>query len=145
MARKQMKRKRKIKTERQKLTAKLDGVVREIVRNRDDWTCQHCGKKFDRFDHPSLRAAHTAHIVGKGGGGFRFRWDLLDVILLCHHCHIDIFHRSGKGLEDWIRERFPARAEYLDGLKALGPLRMTDTDIAEKLAQYKEKLEELND
>ena len=131
------------KTERQKLVVKLDNVVKEIVRVRDEWTCQKCGKKFDPRDRSSLCSAHTAHIIGKGSGGYRLRWDLINVVLLCHHCHINVFHQSGKGIEEWLKKNFPARGQYLELLKAKPPLKFTDSELAEMLKMFQEKLREL--
>jgi hypothetical protein len=118
------------KTKRKKLTEKICELMKQICRERDSYTCQKCGKKVSGQD------AHTAHIRSKGVGGLRFKFDLLDVILLCFHCH-QMQHAGEWNAMDWLVERYPHRAEYLEYLKTLPPAKYKDKDLEDMIERYK--------
>ena len=88
----------------QRLEKKADDLTKEIVRLIYGWKCQKCGKAIT-----SKKDAHRAHIVGRSNK--TLRWDLLNLLLLCFHCH-QIYHGSDS-LKDYIEEKWPARYEYL--------------------------------
>lgn len=101
---KKKKSKRRKKSPLKKLEDKADGLTRDIIRIRDGWTCQKCGK------HITLKNdAHRAHIVGRSHK--ILRWDLINLLLLCFHCHQE-FHSDGQ-LKEYVEEKWPARYEYL--------------------------------
>lgn len=92
-------------SERSKLTRKLDDICRDAVRQRDNWTCQWCGKKVDSHN------AHCSHVIPRSRGN-ALRWDLRNLKLLCHHCHINLWHKDPLST-DWFKQKFPDRYEYL--------------------------------
>lgn len=125
------------KTPRQKLVAKLDNIVKQIVRLRDNGCCQYCGKP------ASGQNAHTAHVYAKKT--HRLRWDLLNLLLLCFHCHIEKFHRNPFEIQEgWFRQKYPARYEYLQRIHDK-IVRYTNSDLELKLIRLTMKLRELRD
>jgi len=61
--------------------AYMDQVFSKVVRERDDYTCQHCHKSF-RHDTGRLECSH--HVSRRHR---KVRWDELNAISLCHECH----------------------------------------------------------
>lgn len=138
MVRMLKKRSRKIGTasrqkRRKQLRNALDEELKQVCRLRDNYTCQHCGKHVEGQD------AHTSHVITKGQG-YKLRWDLLNVLLLCFHCHRQFWHDSGEGI-GWFKEKYPYRWEYLNNSR--GILKLSNEDMEEKLAELKQKKREL--
>lgn len=68
--------------------------VRYFVFDRDNYTCQVCGKSKDKI-------LHTHHIVYKSLGGT----DRADnLITVCTECHISKTHKEGGILYKWMKE-----------------------------------------
>ena len=99
------------KTKLRKLKEQADELVKQIVRLRDDWHCQKCGRYIIHNTPEQRKVAHTAHIIPKSQGN-NLRWDLLNIVLLDFHCHQG-GHIRADGL-DWFKEKFGARWEYLN-------------------------------
>ena len=59
----------------------LDAVVSDLVRYRDCWVCQHCGKSFV----PPNAGYHCSHFKSRAHKGTR--WDLKNLDGLCWGCH----------------------------------------------------------
>lgn len=95
------------KTPRRKLIEKLDKLVMEKVRERDNWTCQWCGK------HVEKRNAHVSHVIPRSKG-YALRWDFNNLKLLCFHCHINRYHKDPLEAAEWFKGKFPDRWEYLE-------------------------------
>ena len=96
-----MPRKYKKKTERQKIIAKLDDVVRKLIRERDKNMCQRCrGKGTD-----------VSHVVPRTNKVLR--WDLKNLKLLCRRCHLYWWHKHPMDAWQWFQREFPYRADYL--------------------------------
>ena len=64
-------------------------VVRELVRKRDNYTCQICGKKWKtkmrRFD-----IHHLNGICGKKSQGYDKLENAKNLITYCHKCHMNL-------------------------------------------------------
>lgn len=95
------------KSKRKKLIEKLDDICREIIRERDDWTCQRCGKKVD------IHNAQASHVVPKSTG-YILRWDLLNLKLLCYSCHFYWWHKDITEAAKWFRKKWPYRWRYVE-------------------------------
>ena len=135
------------KSNRKKLIDKLDTVIREIVYIRDESRCQRCGK------YVTGQNKHTSHVVPVSNGNY-LRWDLLNVKLLCFHCHISWWHKNPCRAKEWFAEKFPARYDYLFGYTAdpnSGVVKARDAivyqfkigDLEELLEERQEKLKQL--
>jgi len=69
------------------------------------------------------------------GGAFRF--DPLNMKVLCYHCHLNVWHKDPIGAQKWFSEKFPKRYEYLfdrsqnDRLK-----KWTDFELEEEIKKF---------
>ena len=131
-----MARKYKKKSPRKVLENKLDEVVKQIIRIRDG-VCQHCGKTCIKSD------AHTCHVVPKGKGASWRRFDLLNVFLGCSYCHTEWWHKNILDANDWFKEKFPARYDYLSKYRGGKAAKITDTQMELLYGLYVVKLTEL--
>lgn len=69
------------KSERTKITRKLDSLVSNLVREKASWTCQRCHKKYE----PKSRGLHCSHYFSRRYKGTR--WDFSNLDALCMGCH----------------------------------------------------------
>jgi len=60
--------------------------IRELIRKRDNHTCQWCGKKWQKGE----RRFDIHHIFGEPKDSRRYDWDTAVQITLCHQCHLNI-------------------------------------------------------
>jgi 5-methylcytosine-specific restriction endonuclease McrA len=60
---------------------KEDRVFSRLIRERDEWTCQRCGKVYPE-NHQGL---HCAHIFSRAR--MSTRHDMLNAVALCYGCH----------------------------------------------------------
>jgi len=97
---------RKVKTPRQKLVIKLDKLAKDVVRERDGKTCQHCEKWCDGVNR------HVSHVIPVSAGN-KLRWDPLNMKVMCYHCHINWWHKNPMEAARWFEDKFPDRWEYL--------------------------------
>lgn len=107
---KQIKKKKHIRRERKtpisKLKEQLLGLVKEIVRKRDDYTCQKCGKKVEGSN------CHVSHVIPVSAGN-RLAFDPLNMKILCYHDHINWWHKNPIESSAWFEKKFPDRYLYL--------------------------------
>ena len=113
---------------RKALIKDLDQMWRDTVKERDNYTCQWCGEKV------SGRGAHAAHVVPRSNG-YRLRWNTRNGKCLCYKCHAGKWHEGGLGRQ-WFDEKYPEEIEYLLEEKAKGGIKLTTTDLEEKLAEF---------
>jgi len=99
--------KKKLKSITQ-LKNRLDKLVKDFVKKRDNYTCQHCGKQLE----PSN--CHGSHVVPVSGGN-QFRFDPINIKTLCWHCHLSWWHKNPVEASNWFKNKFPDRYEYLFG------------------------------
>lgn len=74
---------------RKKLIDDLDEVVRQIMRIKQDWTCQKCGIQHK----PGTNKIQVSHFFGRKHIGTRFDYDNLDLL-----CGI-MYYQKGRG---WV-------------------------------------------
>jgi len=58
-----------------------DSLFSNLIRERDNWTCQRCGKKYE----PPTNSLQCSHFWGRGNKGSRFLPENCDA--LCYGCH----------------------------------------------------------
>lgn len=80
--------------------------VRELVRIRDNWTCQKCGKRWEpgkrRFD------IHHLNECGKKSRGYDRKEDMGGLITYCHKCHLtldSVRNKMSKSQEEYWQEK----------------------------------------
>ena len=121
-------------SERKKLIAKLDEVTSKIIKIRDEHTCQRCGSK------PSPRGEHWAHIYSRSRHSMR--WLLLNSLVLDNGCH-RYWHANPLNAQEWFREKFPYRYEYLQAEKRKPVRQIPTIELQEIYEDHKQKLKEL--
>lgn len=94
------------KTLRKQLTTKLDKLSKEVVRQRDGNVCQHCGK------HVEGSNRHVSHVIPVSAGN-KLRWDVMNMKILCYHCHINWWHKNPMDAYAWFSDKYPERWDYL--------------------------------
>jgi len=100
------KRKYKKKTSKQKEQKELDEIWAKKVKDRDNWTCQICNKKFDKVN------AH--HILPRQLKGLR--WDVNNGITLCaYHHRLGPWsaHQNAVWFFGWLNENKPQTLRYI--------------------------------
>jgi 5-methylcytosine-specific restriction protein A len=102
-----LKKKRRKKTERQKLMKRCDELVKEYVRLRDKNICQKCGKFVTGVN------CHCSHVIPVSRDR-RLAYEPVNLKCLCFHCHINWWHKHVLESGQWYRERFPKRWAYLE-------------------------------
>lgn len=127
------------KGERKKLTEKLDGLVKQILRLRENFICEKCGKPVKDSD------AQTGHIVAKDNGASWRRFDLLNVSLFCGRCHLGWWHKQPLDATEWYKDKYPARYEYLSKYRGGKPAKISTAEMYDLVEQYTEKLKDLTD
>lgn len=123
------------KSKRQKLIIQMDKLCLKILRIRDKDTCQWCGKKCYG------RNSHQSHVFAKSTHD-HLRHDLLNIKILCYHCHKWIWHIDPVVGQEWFSGKFPARYDYLQG-KRHDPSKDSITDLEKRRDALKEKLKDL--
>jgi len=86
-----------MKTERQKLIKANDDLFREIIRIRDNWTCQRTGIKLNKNN------ADCAHLFSRDYK--RIRWDESNACLLRKGIHKNWAHVKYEEFRDWFIQR----------------------------------------
>ena len=112
----------------------LDKLWSKIVRTRDSFTCQRCGKRHDK----KSRGLHAHHILTKGSHGFSIRWDLDNGVAVCYGCHMFL---QGNPDENEYFAKNILGIDY-DGLKRLGK-KTVKVFYNEKKSELKDILEDL--
>lgn len=128
------------KTDKRKIKDKLDKVVKDIVKIRDNYTCQHCHKIVEGSD------CHGSHVIPVSRDG-RLAFEPLNIKVLCYHCHLNWWHKHPIEAGEWFTSTFPERWEYLQKeyqSNAKGGS-ISIVWYREKLEYYTAQLKELKD
>jgi len=128
---------KKKKKSRKSMLTTLDEQCKQLVRLINSSRCQMCGKYVEGSD------AHTSHIVPKGNGCSWRRFDLLNLQLMCHHCHMERFHHSPTDGGVWVKEKYPYVYDYLDKYRGGKPTPIKDSEMEGLIGDYKQKLNQL--
>ena len=89
----------------------LDCLAKVIVKTRDDWTCQiqhddECSGEMQ----PLSFNCQWCHIKSRNSNNFR--WDLLNALTGCGHCH-QWAHANPHEFGVWFEAKYPHRYKYL--------------------------------
>ena len=76
------------------------------VRERAEWTCQCCGKKYEPWTgingQPANPGLHCSHYIGRANYATRF--DPLNVFAHCYYCHSK-FEGNPHVFREWVLEK----------------------------------------
>lgn len=90
-----------------KLKKKLMLLVKKQVHVRDNDTCQWCGKSVTGSN------CQVSHVIPVSQGN-ALAFDLLNMKILCYHCHLNKWHKRPLEATEWFKSKFPDRYKYLE-------------------------------
>jgi hypothetical protein len=131
--------KRKQKTERQKMVLKLDKLFSLVIRTRDQFRCQK--------DNCTGKGIHMqcAHIFSRSR--FSVRWDLDNAITFCYYHHILWSHRKGVEFTLWCQEflgieKFKRLQKKANDARpfTMEMMKEKEIELTNKLKEYQDKL-----
>ena len=112
------------------LKKKLEKLVKDYVKKRDNYTCQHCGKVVEGVN------CHASHVIPVSRSGY-LQFDPLNMKVLDYHCHINWWHKHPVEAGKWFTDTFPERWEYLQSLHIKRMKPMNEAELQEKIDYYK--------
>ena len=118
------------KTARRKLKDKIKKVVDVLIKERDNYTCQHCGKKVSGKD------CHVSHVVPVSATK-TLEFDLLNLKILCFRHHIHWWHKNPLESGKWFEGKFPERSEYLKARRMEAPRSIKMYELRELYEELK--------
>ena len=127
--------KRKAKSPRRKLKDKLEKLVREIVKKRDDYTCQKSGQRVEGAN------CHCSHVIPRSQS-LLLSFDPLNLKVLSYHNHINWWHKNPLEAAEWFKTKFPKRWEYLKARKNIKKS-IKDYELEEMIINLTKQLKEM--
>lgn len=124
------------KSNKKALKLKLEKLVKEYVKKRDDYTCQRCGKRVQGFN------CHASHVIPVSRSGY-LQFEPLNMKVLCYHDHINWWHKHPIEAGKWFTDKFPDRWDYLQNLHIQRLKPMKEDELQEKIEEYTKKLLQL--
>ena len=115
------------------LKKKLEKLVKDYVKRRDDYTCQYCGLIVEGTN------CHASHVIPVSRSGY-LQFDPLNMKVLCHYHHLHWWHKHPVEAGKWFTDTFPERWQYLSGLHIQRLKPMTELELQEKIDYYKSLL-----
>jgi len=94
------------KTPRRKLKDKLERLVKDYVKQRDNNTCQYCGKRVTGSD------CHASHVIPVSRDG-RLAYEPDNLKVLCMNHHLQGWHLHPIEFGKWFTDKFPERWEKI--------------------------------
>ena len=125
------------RSERARLTNKLDGLCLEIVRHLAKNCCEKCHKYVTGSD------SHPSHVIPKGNGASWRRFDLRNIQHLCRACHLYWWHKNTVEADEWFKAGWPHLDKYLDIYKGGKPAKITTPDMRDLAVVLRNKLADL--
>lgn len=122
---------KKITSERRKMEVKCRGLTAILVKRRDNYTCQRCG----RTEAQGYKI-DAAHILPKGKYPL-MQFVLDNIIALCFVCH-EWWHGKSEGL-DWFKAKWPERWTRIEISQSMA----RKTDLKELLVVLQSEVGEL--
>jgi len=125
-----------MRSERARLTSRLDKLCLKIVRLRDNNRCQKCN------EHIEGSNSHPCHVVPKGNGASWRRFDLDNIFLGCMHNH-QWWHLNPTESGKWFAVKWPDKDKYLEKYRYGKPAKISTPEMRQLVINYHQKYEEL--
>lgn len=109
----------------------LDVLVKALVKQRDNHTCQKCNLKVEGSN------CHGSHVIPVSAGN-KLRWDEQNIKVLCMRDHIYWWHKNPMEAAAWFAQKFPERWAYLQANK--GIKKFTIFELLEMRDKFLERL-----
>lgn len=101
-----------------KLKKKIEDIIKIKAKERDNYTCQKCGKQVHGLN------AHASHVIPVSASQY-LRLDIKNLKCLCYSCHFNWWHKHPIDASDWFKQKFPKRYQYLQQRKHIADTRTT--------------------
>jgi 5-methylcytosine-specific restriction endonuclease McrA len=111
------------------LEERLMDAVKLLVKIRDNYTCQKC------HTYQSGFYCQASHVIPVSGGN-QFKFDPLNIKVLCFDCH-RWWGEHPADARKWFKETFPERHEYLYG-QSRKNVKHTIEDLEKMLSEARE-------
>jgi len=112
------------------LMKKLEKLVKDYVKRRDEYTCQKCGKVVEGSN------CHASHVIPVSRSGY-LQFDPMNMKVMCYHDHINWWHKHPVEAGKWYTDTFPERWEYLQALHIQRLKPLTYDELQSKIEHYK--------
>jgi len=109
---------------------KLEKLVKDYVKRRDEYTCQKCGKVVEGSN------CHASHVIPVSRSGY-LQFDPMNMKVMCYHDHINWWHKHPVEAGKWYTDTFPERWEYLQALHIQRLKPLTYDELQSKIEHYK--------
>ena len=116
---------------------KLDKVFSDLIRTRDNWTCQVCGKYFPEGER---RYLHCSHFHGRRKQSVRY--EPMNAAAHCFSCH-KYLGENPLEFADWILGHLGPAGVALLTVMANKPVKRSKKDKEELYLDLKAQLERL--
>lgn len=116
-----------------KLKNILEDLAKNMAKKRDDYTCQKCGKRVEGSN------CQGSHVIPKSHGNI-LRFDVMNIKTLCHHCHLNWWHKNPMEAAEWFSSKFPDRWEYIQNRKNQ-VVHWKEHDFLEMIEEYKKMIQ----
>lgn len=116
---------------------KYDALFSKIIRERDNWTCQRCGKYYPEGNRQGI---HCSHIFSRRHTATR--WEPLNAVAHCFSCH-QYLGGNPVIFDRWVRRYYnDAIVEMLEE-KAMSVCKLTKKDKAELYEHMKSEYDRM--
>jgi 5-methylcytosine-specific restriction endonuclease McrA len=119
------------KRNRSKVKKELDGLFKDFVKQRDNYTCQYCHKKVSGSN------CHGSHILSVGSHS-NMQFDPRNIKVLCFHHHRQFWHGDPVASGVWYKETFPENWYYLVERAKIAP-KLPTYKLEEMIINYKNR------
>ena len=115
---------------------KRDTIFSKLIRTRDKWTCQRCGRKYEE----GSQGLHCSHFFSRRHRGTR--WDMDNACAHCMGCHSFL---GGNPIEftEWIKQFLGQDVFERLRMKAMKVTKFTKADLEWIYQDLKAQLKEL--
>ena len=110
-----------------------DQLWSRLIRKRDNFTCQRCGKKYEE----GQQGLHCHHHRTRSCNSTRFDWD--NCASLCHGCHQYVHSHALEHVE-FFKSRLGAKRYNALIKRSNTPLKITKEDRKQMRKDFKELL-----
>jgi len=122
------------KPSRSKIKKDLDKLVKDYVKERDNYTDQRTGEKVTGSN------CHASHVFPVGSCSL-LQFEPLNIIVLSYHNHINWWHKNPIEAAEWFAQKFPDRLAILNVMKTV-KTKTSTYDLQVLVQEYRQRLKD---
>lgn len=121
---------------RSAIIKKLDKIISNNVRQRDNWTCQRCHKPYT----PPTNGLQCSHFYSRRYLGTR--WDMDNLIALCTGCHMRWENEKMNGAEydRFMHQKLGSLKIHILSMKAQTVTKFSTSELSFMLSMYEKEV-----